>query len=222
MTTTISHHLDEATLLAYAAGTLNEAFSVVVAAHVSMCSQCRQAVRRAEAMGGELLEESYSVAISNEARARMMAQLDVVAPLNAPDHSRQHAPGNGLPRPLARMLGGADLDAIRWRTLAPGIAVHDLPLSPEARGQLKLLRLGAGRAMPEHGHGGEELTLVLKGAYRDRFGEFRAGDVADLDESVEHSPVVTEDGPCICLVATEAPTRMKGILARMLQPWFGI
>ena len=218
---TISHHLDEATVLAYAAGTLNEAFSVVAAAHVSVCPSCRAAVRQAEAVGGNLLEQTDAVAVSADARARMMAQLDVVAPLNTPERPRPMA-SHELPRPLARLLGGSNLDEIRWRSLAPGIAVHDLPLSPQARGHLKLLRIGAGKAMPEHGHGGEEITLILKGAYRDKFGEFRAGDVADLDESMEHSPIVTEDGPCICLIATEAPTRMKGLFARILQPWFGI
>ena len=218
---TISHHLDEATVLAYAAGTLNEAFSVVAAAHVSVCPSCRAAVRQAEAVGGNLLEQTDAVAVSADARARMMAQLDVVAPLNTPERPRPMA-SHELPRPLARLLGGSSLDEIRWRALAPGIAVHDLPLSPQARGHLKLLRIGAGKAMPEHGHGGEEITLILKGAYRDKFGEFRAGDVADLDESMEHSPIVTEDGPCICLIATEAPTRMKGLFARILQPWFGI
>lgn len=218
---TISHHLDEATILAYAAGTLNEAFSVVAAAHMSVCPACRAAVRQAEAVGGNILEQVDAVDISADTRARMMAQLDVVAPLNAPERPRPMA-SHELPRPLARLLGGSNLDEIRWRSLAPGIAVHDLPLSPQARGHLKLLRIGAGKAMPEHGHGGEEITLILKGAYRDKFGEFRAGDVADLDESIEHSPVVTEDGPCICLIATEAPTRMKGLFARMLQPWFGI
>ena len=217
---TIRHHLDEATLLAYAAGSLNEAFSVVAAAHLAQCPSCRASVRRAEALGGQLMEGETAVPVSEAARARMMAQLNVVTALPAQPVSRKTA-NPETPGPLARLLGGAGLDDIRWRSLAPGLAVHDLPLSPAGRGQLRLLRIGAGRAMPEHGHGGEEITLVLRGAYHDHMGEFRAGDVADLDESVEHSPVVTKDGPCICLIAMEAPTRMKGFLPRLLQPWFG-
>ncbi len=217
----IGHHLDEATILAYASGTLNEAFSVVAASHVAMCTECRAAVRQAEAVGARLIEETESVSISDAGRARMFAQLDVVSPLNAPERVRPQE-SHGLPRPLARLLGGASLDEIHWRSIAPGVALHDLPLSAKSSGQLRLLRIAPGKAMPEHGHGGEEITLVLKGAYRDVFGEFRAGDVADLDDSVEHRPVVTRDGPCICLIATEAPTRMKGLLARVLQPWFGI
>jgi len=88
--------------------------------------------------------------------------------------------------------------------------------------RVKLLRIGAGRAMPEHGHGGEEITLVLKGAYRDHIGRFAAGDVADLDEEIEHKPVVEGDQDCICLVATERPTRFKTLAARLMQPFVGI
>lgn len=219
---TISHHLDEATILAYAAGSLDEAFAVVVASHVALCGSCRAAVRRAEAVGGHILEAAEAVPVSDAARARMLAQLDVVQPFHAPDRRVQPPAKIGeMPRPLARLLGDASLDDVRWKPVAPGISVHDLPLSARSGGQLRLLKIGPGRAMPDHGHGGEEITLVLRGAYRDRFGEFRAGDVADLDETVEHQPTVTEDGPCICLVATEAPTRMKSFIARLLQPLIG-
>jgi putative transcriptional regulator len=100
--------------------------------------------------------------------------------------------------------------------------MFDIKLPPHARGQLKLLRIGAGRAMPEHGHGGEEITLVLQGAYRDHMGRFARGDVADLDEDIEHKPVVEQGGDCICLVATEAPTRFKSLAARLMQPFVGI
>ena len=47
-------------------------------------------------------------------------------------------------------------------------------------------------------------------------------DVADLDEDIEHRPVVEQDGDCICLVATERPTRFKSFAARLMQPFVGI
>ena len=84
------------------------------------------------------------------------------------------------------------------------------------------MRIAPGTAMPEHGHGGEEITLILSGAYNDNFGRYAPGDVADLDESVEHQPIVEQDAACICLVATEAPTRFKSWPARLLQPLVGI
>ncbi|MBO6932531.1 MAG: cupin domain-containing protein, partial [Roseibium sp.] len=65
-------------------------------------------------------------------------------------------------------------------------------------------------------------TLVLSGAYRDELGRFGPGDIADLDEHVEHQPRVEAGAPCICIVATEAPTRFKNLISRLLQPLVGI
>lgn len=213
-----THHLDHSTILAYAAGTLNEAFTVVAASHIAMCPACRDAVRAAEALGGELLDGMADTAVSADCRARTLAALEQATLHRLP----LAKPRSTLPAPLARLVDAASFDDIAWKKKAPGVAMFDIKLPSQAKGQLKLLRIGAGRAMPEHGHGGEEITLVLKGAYRDHMGRFAQGDVADLDEDIEHRPVVEQDGDCICLVATERPTRFKSIAARILQPFVGI
>ena len=59
--------------------------------------------------------------------------------------------------------------------------------------------------------------MILDGAYADALGRFGAGDVADLDEDVEHQPVTVPGRPCICVAATEAPMRFHGWAARALQ-----
>ena len=212
------HHLDVSTLLAYAAGTLDEAFTVVAAAHIAVCPSCREAIREAEALGGELLGGMADTAISADCRQRTMAALA----LARPEHPPVAAPRSELPVPLVRLTGARRFDEIAWKRKAPGVAMFDVKLPAGAKGHLKLLRIGAGRAMPEHGHGGEEITLVLKGAYRDHMGRFAAGDVADLDEDIEHRPVVEQEQDCICLVATEQPTRFKSLAARFMQPFVGI
>jgi putative transcriptional regulator len=213
-----NHHLDHSTILAYAAGTLNGAFSVVAASHIAVCPACREAVRAAEALGGELLEGMADTAVSQDCRNRTLAALEQATLHRLP----VHAPRSQLPAPLSRLIAADSLDDIVWKKKAPGVAMFDVRLPAASGGQLKLLRIGAGRAMPEHGHGGEEITLVLRGAYRDHMGRFAQGDVADLDEDVEHKPVVEMDGDCICLVATERPTRFKSLAARLIQPFVGI
>ena len=213
----ISHHLDEATILAYAAGTLGEALSVVAAAHIAWCPDCRKAVRHAEAVGASLFDGGDGFPLTDHALESVMARLP-----GAPPREAVAAPvlasAAGLPRPIASRLDGQSLSDIRWRRVAPGVAFHDFPLSSGSQGQLRLMRISPGKSMPEHGHGGEELTLVLRGSYSDHLGRFGIGDVADLDESVEHRPVVNPEGDCICLVATEAPTRFTSLFARLMQP----
>lgn len=215
----ISHHLDEATILAYAAGTLSESLSVVAAAHIAWCPDCLKAVRRAEALGAQYFDSDPGMPLPEGALEELMAKLpSAVSRDPAPLADRPVPSACGLPRPIASRLNGQSLSDIRWRRVAPGIAFHDFPLSKGAQGQLRLMRIAPGKAMPEHGHGGEELTLVLRGSYSDHLGRFGIGDVADLDENVEHRPVVDLDGDCVCLVATEAPTRFTSLIARLVQP----
>ena len=103
--------------------------------------------------------------------------------------------------------------------LLTGWAAHRYRYSFSA---LLTLRIGAGKRMPVHGHGGTEITQILRGAYDDALGHFAAGDVADLDADTEHQPVTSPGEACICVAALDAPLRFPGWFARKLQPLFGI
>ncbi len=209
---TIVHHLDDATVLAYAAGTLGEALSTAASIHISMCPQCREALRDAEALGGEIFEGLEANAVSDTCRSATFLRLDATAGVAA-RQSRS---------PLEKLLGGKDLAHLPWRRKAPGFSVIDVPLSAKTSGSLKLLKIASGMRMLEHGHGGGELTLVLQGAFRDEVGRFSTGDIADLDQETEHCPVIEAGEDCICLFATQAPSRHKTLLGRLLQPFTGV
>ncbi len=213
----ITHHLDDATLLAFAAGTVGEAHGILVASHLAMCPTCRSAFRKAEGLGGGILELQTEQAVSDVCRAATLASLDAV------DAAKPKAVSKSdLPLALARALGDISIVDIQWRKRAPGVSVFDVPLSKGSKTKLKMLKLGQGRTMPEHGHGGEELTLILKGSYHDKMGCFSPGDVADLDQDVEHQPIVDSDEDCICVIAFETQAIYKTILAKLAQPFVGI
>ncbi len=214
---TITHHLDDATLLGFAAGTVGEAHSILVASHLAMCPTCRATLRNAEGLGGGILESQPEQAVSDICRAATLASLDVV---HAPKTSSK--PKSDLPLALARIVGDVSLSDIEWRKKAPGVAVFDVPLSKGSKTKLKIVKLGKGRTMPEHGHGGEELTLILRGSYHDKMGRFSPGDVADLDAEIEHQPIIDSEEDCICVIAFETPARYKTILAKLAQPFVGI
>jgi putative transcriptional regulator len=213
----ITHHLDEATIIAHAAGTLGEAHGFAAATHIAYCSQCRAALREAESLGGQILEEQEMSGVSDACRAATLASLDAIAPAQ----KAKSAHGE-LPVVLRNLLGSHELDSLKWRHKAPGVSTYEIPLSSRSNTHLQLLRIGPGKKMPEHGHGGEELTVILRGSYSDHTGRYTTGDVADLDEDIEHQPKVDSDVDCICLVATEAPTRFKSVWARLAQPFIGI
>jgi putative transcriptional regulator len=218
---TITHHLDDATVMAFAAGTMGQAHATVVSSHLSVCGKCRETLRVMEAVGGGTLEAQDEAPVSATCKEATLASLDGVLPMK-PRAAIRRQVRTDMPIALQQALDGKTLDELPWKKKAPGISVYDVPMPSRARGKLKLLSIAPGKEMPEHGHGGEELTLILRGAYKDHTGLYRAGDVADLDDEIEHTPVVTGDGPCICLIAVEAPTKFKSVWARLAQPFVGI
>ena len=212
---TIRHHLNDALLMGYAAGHLSEAFGLVVATHVTMCDDCRARLESFEALGGAVIEAEDETAVSTDALARMMARLEVPVVSAPPKAPRK----TSLPSPVAAYVGG-DLDAVKWRALGGGVRQGILPTGPKAT--VRLLHIPAGQAVPDHGHRGMELTLVLRGAFRDATDRFGPGDLEIAGEDLAHKPVAEAGEDCICLAATDAPLRFAGLMPRLLQPLFRI
>jgi putative transcriptional regulator len=219
MTMKIRHHLNNQLLMTYAAGNLPEAFGLVVATHISLCDDCRARLEAFEALGGAVIEADEGESVSDEALARVMARLDVpvvVAPVVSPLGKRRKAV---LPAPVTAYVGG-DLDRVKWKSLGAGVRQAILPTSKTATA--RLLYIPAGQAVPDHGHRGTELTLVLRGAFRDATDRFGPGDLEIADEDLEHTPVAEAGEDCICLAATDAPLRFNALMPRLLQPLFRI
>lgn len=221
----IAHHLDDATLMGLAAGTLTPALAIVADSHVAWCPQCRLGLATAEAVGGALLAGLAPVPIGREPPLVPAEEPEWARPQPAKSTSAAGSPGppssNELPPPLARLVGDS-LEAIRWRPLAIGIWHHRIALDGKDSGELHLIKAARGYGLPAHGHNGAELTLVLRGAFHDEIGRFGMGDAANLDESVEHRPVADPGAGCICVLACVRPARFHGLLARLLQPLFGL
>lgn len=216
MTMPIQHHLDDATLMAYASGNLPEAFNLIVAAHVSLCDTCRATVESCDAVGGALLEQGAAPQMDDQSLARALARLDV-DPTPAPAPARRK-PGV-LPGPVQDYVGG-DLDSVKWRPLGMGVKQARLRTSSEATA--RLLFIPAGAAMPDHSHAGCEMTLVLQGAFQDEDDRFARGDIEVADDNVTHTPVAEIGQDCICLAVTDAPLRFTGWLPRIVQRFVGI
>lgn len=216
---TIKHHLSDALLVDYAAGNLPEAFSLAVATHISLCDECRAALLAYEALGGAVLDgvspEQTGAEMPAGALEQVLARLDHPAPA-APKPTSHPI----LPAPLLDYVGG-DMSKIKWRPLGMGVRQAILKTSDKAA-SARLLHIPAGQAVPDHGHRGTELTLVLQGAFRDEAQSFARGDVEIATESVEHTPVAIGDEDCICLAVTDAPLRFNALIPRLMQPIFRI
>ena len=184
---------------------------------MSLCDECRARAEAYEAVGGAVLE-AETAPMSDASLEACLARLDAPAP--APKAVNGKAQPRGMfPSPLAQYVGG-DLEAIRWKPIGMGVRQAILPTSKGA--SARLLYIPAGQAVPDHGHRGLELTLVLQGAFRDDKDRFGPGDVEIADEADQHTPVAEAGCDCICLAATDAPLRFRGMMPRLLQPIFRI
>jgi putative transcriptional regulator len=115
-----------------------------------------------------------------------------------------------------------NLDDIKWKSLAPGIKHYAISDLQTDGGSLFMLNIAPGTKIPEHGHNGIELTQVLKGSFSDAAGCFNVGDIVDLDDDVEHQPIVGSDESCICLIASQAPLRFTGLVPRLVHYFSGM
>jgi putative transcriptional regulator len=214
----IKHHLSETFIMAYAAGTLPEAYGLAAAVHISMCDDCRASAAAYEALGGIMVDEMHEVNVNTDS---LQKTLNLITNPNdrALVHVRKVVSPSVLPAPLHDYVGGG-LDNVKWRAL--GMGVRQCILKTKGRQTARLLYIPAGMKVPDHGHGGLELTVVLQGAFADSTGQFGVGDVEIADESLQHTPIADTAINCICLAVTDAPLQFKSILRRMLQPFFNI
>jgi len=217
------HHPSDDLLVSYAAGELNEAWALLIATHIAVCPICRERVGVAEAVGAALLEDVASDELAAMADDALERALEGTS--ERYDETPEKAPVASscapiLPQPL-RAYAGGDLDSLKWRRL--GSSAYQIPLvakrgAPTAR----LLRIPGGTAVPEHGHNGLELTMVLSGSFMDDGARYARGDVETADVDIEHQPVAEIGMECICLAVTDAPLRFRGPVARLIQPFIGI
>ena len=159
----IEHHPDITTLMAFGAGTLPGPYATVVATHLAMSEGGRDTLRHINTIGGALLNAEPEAELADGALDRLMRALGEDERIDVIPHDERSTPDE-VPQPLRPYLPNG-LKGVRWKWTGPGVASANLAWDKDGRSRLMLLRVAAGRPVPEHGHGGQELTLILSGAF---------------------------------------------------------
>ncbi|WP_371348122.1 ChrR family anti-sigma-E factor [Ancylobacter sp. IITR112] len=223
---TIRHHATDETLLRYAAGQLPAGPARVLAVHLATCPCCRSRLAAFEAVGGALLEAMPPAPMAPDAFAAALRAIDLED--RAPDAlaGPVHAEATMTARKPATLPGGIPLPAPLqdceigpWRWIGLGVRASTVRLPEDPQARLTLLRVGPGRKLPEHGHVGTEFTQVISGSFSDGFGRYGPGDLSEMDQDIEHQPIVDPQGECICLAALEGSMRLNGFFGRLVQPF---
>ena len=205
---TIRHHVKDELLLDYVSGRLGESWGVVVATHLTLCQRCRDYEAHLNGVGGFALQALTPVSLTNGALARCRDRIKAPLPReSAPAPWREPSDGMTFPKPLCEYVGRT-LEGVRWRPLAGGLRHRILDTADAARA--RLLYLPAGAFVPEHGHSGLELMLVLAGTIAEGDHVFGRGDLAVADETVTHAATAGRDAPTVCLIASDGPPLFSG------------
>ena len=179
-----------------------------------MCDQCRAELESMDAMGGAIFGNLEPDEIDTNSFLKTLALIDQDI-----EHKTTKFIKKELPEPLADYVG-CDLDDIDWRPIGMGVKQKILVNSEKV--SARLLYIPAGTAVPEHSHKGRELTLVLKGAFKDEIDHFGPGDIELADGQTHHTPVASDDEDCICLAVTDAPLKFNNIIHKIAQPFLKI
>ncbi len=210
----------------YSAGNLSPAKHALMSCVVELNAEVAEAAAFETDVAASLMAEIRPVPLSPFLIGDTLAKLPELQspPIAANDDVQQDLEQRLAPKPLRDLMDGSGLRDIKWKSVIPGVSVHDVLGNRKTRGKdrLYLLKVKAGMKLPEHSHDGEEWTLILSGSYTADNVKYRRGDLHIADETTHHAPQISDGADCICLVVAQGPLHMKSWIPRIVQQMVGI
>ncbi|CAM3676444.1 ChrR family anti-sigma-E factor [Litorimonas haliclonae] len=209
----------EAYITDYALGNLSPAKHIIMACQSEISEEVAKEVSFQEEIATSFLKQTDAKPLSPEFLEGVVANLP-----KGESGDEAQTIGQGLAPKTLRSVLGHGLQEMKWRSMVPGVAVHDVLGNRryEDGERLYLLKAKGGMKMPEHSHKGEEWSLILTGSYSIGDKTYRRGDLHIEDDTVTHAPHIDEGDDCICLVMTEGPLVMKSWIPKIVQKVVGI
>lgn len=202
---------------AYAAGTLDPAFALMLDAQSMLSPEVRRAIAAAEAVSGRLLEGEAVAPMSDGALHRVFAALDMPFDAPPPPVKTEDPELNALPDPLRRRVVN-EMARSDWKPLTPGI--RRLKLDVGSPLEVELYRIEPGARVPRHSHAGTEYTLVVSGGFTDETGSHGPGHLVVNGPEDTHRPVGDSDGVCYAFAIRDGGLRFTGVMG-VIQRLFG-
>jgi len=219
----INFHPHTDLLLNYAGGNLEPAYRSVIEVHTSFCAGCADVVEQFEQLGGNVLLNAQPISVDTSL-AELMDKIEAEsAELTAESVNKTvsivEAEQNSQPKTVKDILSYAKLSSVknkRWIPITKSISDIRVDIS-DRNYNAHLIQIKAGTHVPMHTHHGEEVTVVLKGSFRDDFGTYKAGDFIIRDASHRHKPYAETD--CVCYAITNEPLHYTGFFGPLIN-WF--
>lgn len=232
----ISHHPNHELLTQFVEGKTPISISVVLSAHVEMCTECQKRVAditaavAQEALGIEQDDwdfdndvADFADAIGDEFDNSEFDNSETSSIIDLITREPPEQPSQLLETVTEISIAGERVSLPKslrsilikeWKGLGK-ISRARLKLDDESR-RTSLLHIGEGGYIPAHTHKGFEITLLLQGSFEDECGRYQAGDFIWLDSSHTHTPV-THEG-CVCLTVADDALLFKQGVSQMFNP----
>lgn len=170
--------------------------------------------REDDVAGGLFLTEEAPTGLSEDAFAKALARIDQDAAKDRQAQERAQASRDPrlaelqtLPSPLRE----AALEALEHRSWTfGGFGIRRLALISKDGALAELIRVEPGFGAAEHDHQGDEFTLVVTGAYRDRHGVFQPGDLAHARPGDRHTPRAEPGAVCYLMLVSYGTPKFTG------------
>ena len=215
MKTMAKYHPDLDLMTEYSAGTLPLAPSTCVSVHIGYCEHCQRLAGQLSDVGANLFEELEPLPVGDVQLDAVLARLDETPPLKyASDTSRD---SSAAPPILQRLMSG-DFSDLTWKSIGTSLRISYLKTGDPDH-ELALYHIKAGGRIPEHGHRGNEMTLVLEGGFSDADGSYHKGDFLFRRPGEVHSPTALQSEDCICVAVLDAPLKFTNWKFRWMNPF---
>lgn len=204
----------------FVAGELSVGLSTVMAAHLEFCAECQRLRTNLEAnLAADWQAGDASVAPVDEAVFSAMLDRIVEQPQQASSApqksgSREIVIGSKTV-PLPRVLAKIAATGLSWKQLPGGISQAQVELGD--RTKCEFIYMPPGSKAPVHTHRGNEVMLVLNGAFSDELGDYKVADFVVRDPNHKHQPR-TKDG-CLCFSVLDSPLVFTEGWLRLLNPF---
>ena len=228
----LKHCPSSATLADFSFGNGFSTSEIVLRAHISACRHCRTKIREIETIGSDLLMNEIHDHLGTPLE-NIDSKVDEIVEGYDSSCDREGAKISNLSKSKADDFELDDsldclfpsyldcsFDALPWKSAGKDIQL--CKLREDGNSRLWMIKGKPGAKLPKHSHRGQELTLVLKGAYACSSNIYQPGDLHECDDENTHQPIIVGEVDCISLVATEGNLKFDNPFLRLIQPMLGI
>lgn len=212
----INLHPTHQQLKAFVDGDCDPAMSLVISAHVDMCSHCQAAVKRlqedasTEALSGTSFSPEFESMLAD---IMTLPGAEAVTVTEQPKQIELDGKQFTIPRALRRYVDHTG----SWSKLLGSIWQAPVDLGPI--GKANFIYMEKGGRVPEHTHRGNEMTLVLDGEFSDGHSHYDTGDFILMDQRNTHTPFSEADEGCLVFSIVDKPLHFTSGVARLLNPF---